>query len=74
MEVKFTLLDDKFLVELKEKEDIIVALQDDLEQCTASNATSSFLDLFDKSANSNLVPETIKHTTYSCVYSTINTV
>ena len=41
MEEKFTVLNEKFLAKLKEKEDIIVALQEYLEQCIASNATSS---------------------------------
>jgi hypothetical protein len=43
MEEKFTLLNEHFLVDLKEKEDIIACLQKDLQQSLASNGAFALL-------------------------------
>jgi hypothetical protein len=43
MEEKFTLLNEHFLVDLKEKEDIIACLQKDLQQSLASNVVVALL-------------------------------
>jgi hypothetical protein len=43
MEEKFTLLNEHFLVDLKEKEDIIACLQKDLQQSLASNTAFALL-------------------------------
>jgi hypothetical protein len=43
MEEKFTLLNEHFLADLKEKEDIISCLQKDLQQSLASNTAFALL-------------------------------